>query len=337
MYCYIIAEIGPNHQGDLEIALDMIGKIAKTGVDAIKFQLGNPEQIYSLDAFKPIYQGDTSDFQSVIDSSKKNQLSFDQHFELYKKCKSLNIDYLCSGFDIESMIFLNENFNLPYIKIPSGEIFSIDIINYISTITKPVILSTGMATIKEIGLCIELINKNITHEITLLHCVSNYPAPFKDINLKMMDKLRKIFDVKVGFSDHTIGIEGSIAAATLGASIIEKHITLDKSLEGPDHKASIEIKELEQMVNAIRNVNIMIGEEEKILSNEEEKIKKAVRKSCVTKNAIKKDQVIKRDDICFKRPGTGILPIHLDKIIGKKAIIDIDKNRVIKYDCLSND
>ena len=269
--------------------------------------------------------------------SKKHQLKPIDHILLYKECKNNNIDYLCSAFDLNSLIFLDENVELKYYKIPSGEIFSLDILDYISKNDKPIILSTGMATYEEIQLSIDLINKNFKKQITLLHCISNYPTSYNDVNMKVMTELKKRFKYPVGFSDHTIDNYSSITATAMGASIIEKHVTIDKSLPGPDHQASSTIDEFSDLVKSIRKVEIIKGTRKKIFSDQEKQISRASRKSIVSLNDIPSGSIIKEGDICYKRPGTGFLPIQKHNIVGKRTLIDIPANIVITDEFIDND
>ena len=332
---YIIAEIGPNHNGDVKIALNMIDELSDSGVDAIKFQLSNPDQLYSKDSFKAKYQKLNDDSESAKEMSRKNQLSHEEHKLLKQKCDDYNIDYLCTAFDLKSLKFLNEKLDICYFKIPSGEIFSIDMLEYISNFKKPVILSTGMSTYEEIKKSIELINSNFKKDITILHCISNYPAKIKNVNLKNLIKIKKLFGYPVGFSDHTIGNECAIASVALGSKIIEKHVTFDKNSKGPDHKASCDINEFKQLVSQIRKIEKAIGNEDRIISNEEKETLKVARKSIVSKRTLSVGESIKRTDVCFKRPGTGFLPIDINKVIGKKIITEIPMDSVIKKEFLS--
>ena len=326
---YIIAEIGPNHNGDLGVALDMIDKLAKIGVDAIKFQLVNPDKLYSQDSFKAKYQVSDNIKESAKEMSKKMQLPATDHIKLYERCKKYGVDYLATGFDMDSISFLNENFDLKYFKIASGEIFSVDVIDYISKIDKPIILSTGMSSYDEIEKSIGLLNKNFKKNITILHCISSYPAPFNSVNLKNLSELSERFKYPVGFSDHTLGNECAIASVALGAIMIEKHVTFDKDANGPDHKASATIEEFEKLVNNIRNIELALGNKLRVISNKETETRDVARKSIVSKRDLEVGSVLKADDFCFKRPGTGFLPIQIEEVIGKKVIKKIEKDRVI--------
>lgn len=327
---YIIAEIGPNHNGSLDLALKMVDEIAKTGVDAIKFQMYNPRELYSKDAIMAKYQQENVDANTIFEMSKSHLLQPKEHLQLYKRCQELGVDYICTAFDLDSLIFLDSHCNMAYFKIASGEIFSLDTIEYISQRNKPIILSTGMATYEEIEKSIRLINTLGKHDITILHCISAYPAPYEEVNLRNMKEIQKRFGCPVGFSDHTIGNDCAIAAVAMGACMIEKHVTYDKNAEGPDHKASIDIPELASLVKSIRNVECALGSTERMFSATQREIASVARKSIVTARPILRGTKIIKEDICYKRPGTGFLPIEQDKVIGKVAVCDIEADRVIK-------
>jgi N,N'-diacetyllegionaminate synthase len=326
---YIIAEIGPNHNGSLERAISLIKDLANIGVDAVKFQISKLENAYSKDAFKPKYQIENDNEKSPLKMSKKYQLPFEDHIKLSKVCKENGVDYLCTAFEMESLRFLTDNIDMPYYKIPSGEILTLDILTHISKQGKPILLSTGMATYDEIGMATEVLKRNGNKEITILHCISNYPTPAVDVNLNVMLELRKKFKTPIGFSDHTIGNDAAIAAVALGAMVVEKHVTFDRNAEGPDHKASSTVADFASLVSSIRNVDLMLGSTEKIFSYKELEIKKAARKSIVTTRNLLAGEKIEREDVCFKRPGFGFSPIQLDEIIGKTLAKDIEVDRVI--------
>jgi len=330
MRTYIIAEIGPNHNGSYEIAIKMVKELAKIGVDAVKFQLSNPEKVLSLDSFKADYQKINDNDEDIFKASKKRQLTLFEHKKLSDYCKQLGIDYLCTAFDLDSLIFLDQEIDIPKFKIASGEIFSLDMLQYISHKNKPIILSTGMATFKEITKVYDILNQNKKHDITILHCVTSYPTPIEKVNLNIMLELQKKFRTKVGYSDHTLGNTTALASVAIGATIIEKHVTLDKSLPGPDHKASATIKEFADLIKDVRNIELAFGNSNKRFSSTELDIAKVARKSIVSKRNISKGSFITDDDICYRRPGTGFLPIDRDLVIGKKAITDIEENRVIR-------
>ena len=328
---YFIAEVGPNHQGSLKIAKEYVKVLSETGANAVKFQIGIPEEHYSLDAFFPKYQ---------LKSYKKNynlfkivrerMLSFNEHLELYHYCKKKKIDYLCSAFDAKSLNFLLKNFKLKFIKVPSCEILTLDYLNILSKEKIPILLSTGMATEEEINFSLNVINKNFKKKVYLLHCVSSYPTNKKNLNLNYMLNLKNRFkNCEIGFSDHTIDLLPSLVAVSMGAKVIEKHVTLNNSLSGPDHQTSLNIFKLKNFIRNIKEIGVIKGKSEKILSQNETQVKRSLRKSCVTKRKIKKGKKIKFDDLVFKRPGNGISPMNVDLILNKKTKVDIEKDRII--------
>jgi len=331
---YIIAEIGPNHNGDVDLALEMVEKIAATGVDAIKFQLSDPYMLYSDDSFKANYQKANDNASSAREMSLSFQLSHKNHVRVYNRCKKLGVDYTCTAFDLGSLKFLDESFDLAFFKIASGEIFSLDTIDYIAHRNRPIVLSTGMATYDEIETSLGLLNKYSKQDITILHCISNYPAKYDEVNLMNMMEIKKRFGYEVGFSDHTIGNECAIAAVAMGAKVIEKHVTIDKTLPGPDHKASIDIPELASLVSSIRHIEQAIGVSERCFSEAQREIAGVARKSIVARHDMMAGHVICEDDICYKRPGIGFLPIEKDKVIGMTLLCDVKGDRVIKREFL---
>jgi len=332
---FIIAEIGPNHNGDIEIAKSMVKDLSKIGVDAIKFQLAIPEQVYSDDAFKADYQKKSEKSDSPLKMANRHRLSFEEHKILKNWCDQLNISYLCTAFDIESLKYIDQNLNVPIFKISSGENLTKDLIEYIAKKNKPILLSTGMTSFEEIHKSLYVLNKEKKQDITILHCVSNYPAQDHELNLKTLRALKREFNFEIGYSDHSLGNEACIAAVALGAKTIEKHVTFDKNAEGPDHMASATIDEFRQLVQSIRRIDEMLGSEVKSFSAEENKIREMARKSIVAKVNIAKGSTITENMICFKRPGTGIPSLSIDLVIGKKANTDISSNRIIKLEQLS--
>jgi N,N'-diacetyllegionaminate synthase len=325
---YIIAEVGPNHQGSLKFALKYIRELSKIGVDAVKFQIGIPSEHYSIESYKPKYQRKkTKRNLSIIEEAKKRLLKLSDHIKLYRECKKVGVDYMCSAFDLISIKYLYKFTKFPYIKIPSGEIQTLDTLKFISKKKTKIILSTGMASVPEIKKTLNFLGKK---KITLLHCVSDYPTKYNDLNLRFMLKLKNIFNLPVGLSDHSNGILAPIVATTLGARIIEKHVTFSKKLSGPDHKASLTIKEFKEMVINIRNTEKVLGKEKKVFSKDEMLNKKAVRKSCVAYQDIQKGEKISKKHICFKRPGTGLNPFLSSKLLKKKARKFIKKDTVLK-------
>ncbi len=330
----IIAEVGPNHNGSLKTALKMIDKIAKTGADVIKFQLAKPENVYSKDAFKAEYQKKNDKNKSIMQMSKKIQLKKEDHFKLKKACNKAGVLYACSAFDLESLKFLDKKINIPFFKIPSGEILSLDLLKYMSTSKKPILLSTGMSNFKEISCALNILNKKNKKEIIVMHCVSSYPANKKDLNLNVIDELRKRFKKKVGYSDHSLGSEACLAAVAKQVSVIEKHVTLSKKMLGPDHKSSMQIEDFKNMIKEIRNLEIMMGKSIKDISNSEKEIQKVARKSIVSKIDLKKGTILKKKYLSYKRPGIGVSPMLIKKVIGKKIIINLKKNKLIKMNYL---
>ena len=324
---FIIAEIGPNHNGSVYLAKKMINKISKTGADAVKFQLANPNEVYSKEAFKAEYQKKNDSSKTIKEMSIKNQLDKKYHLELSKYCKKKKIIYLCSAFDLGSLKYLVKKIKIPIIKIPSGEILSVDMLKFASKFKGQIILSTGMSKLEEIEKSLEILNKK---DITLLHCVSLYPTPLDRVNLNNINLLKKRFNLNVGFSDHTKDELASLAAAGMGITVLEKHVTLSNKMNGPDHKSSLEIKELTKLIKKIRLIEKIKGTNFRSISDEEKKIKDVARKSLVAKTNLPKGIILQKKHVAFKRPGTGISPIDLKSYIGKKIIKSIKKDFLIK-------
>lgn len=321
MKTFIIAEAGVNHNGSVAIAKKLIDAAVKTGADAIKFQSFITDKIVKRDAPKAEYQKRwTGQEESQYGMLKRLELSRDAHKTLIEYCKSKKIEFLSSPFDFDSIELLRE-LGLRIFKIPSGEITNLPYLRKIGRLKKKVIMSTGMANLKEIDDAIKSLLKAGTkkQDITVLHCNTEYPTPIEDVNLRAMETIRKTFKVKVGYSDHTTGIEIPIAAVALGASVIEKHFTLDKRMEGPDHKASLDPVEFQNMVRAIRNIEKALGSSVKKPSRSEIKNREIVRKSIVALRNIRKGEEFTEKNVGTKRPGNGISPMEWDKVIGKKA------------------
>jgi|ETNmetMinimDraft_11_1059920.scaffolds.fasta_scaffold09786_2 N,N'-diacetyllegionaminate synthase len=334
---YIIAEVGPNHNGSYKLARKYIQMLAGSGVDAIKFQISDPQMALSLNSFRAKYEKNAKGYKSKVnlfDEVKKGQLGRDEHAKLSKECKKFKLDYLCSAFDISSLKFLNEKLNIKKFKIPSGEILSLDMLNYINKQNKPVILSTGLANFNEIKKSLNFL-KRVRKKISLLHCVSNYPTDPGDVNMSTLIELEKNFKCPVGFSDHTIDGLASISAVSMGATIIEKHVTMDKNMRGPDHKISSTIKEFKQLTKNIRLVEKIIGFKKKNFSKKDKEIFRVARKSIVSVRNIYPGEKIKPNDICFKRPGTGFSPLDRNKVLGKKVKKFIKKNTLILQENLN--
>ena len=321
MSVFIIAEAGVNHNGSIELAYKLIDAAIESGANAVKFQTFQTENFVIRDTEKAEYQkqNDNSN-ESQFDMLKKLELSVDDHKNLIDHCNIKGITFLSSPFDIESINLLIE-LNLKIFKIPSGEITNLPYLRHIGSFNKEVILSTGMSNLKEIGEALKiLINAGTSKEkITVLHANTMYPTPMKDVNLMAMQTIRDKFDVSVGYSDHTLGIEVDIAAVALGATVIEKHFTLDKNMDGPDHVASLDASELKSMVAAIRNIELALGSKVKDLTDSEKPNIEIARKSIVAKTKIKKSEVFSNENLTTKRPGSGISPMKWDSIIGKFA------------------
>lgn len=328
MRTIIIAEAGVNHNGDMELAKKLVDKAKEAGADYVKFQTAT--NCTSKYAPKAEYQKrETGADESQLEMAKKLRFTLDQHYELYEYCKSIDMNYLSTAFDIESVHFLS-SLHLPFWKIPSGEITNLPYLIEIAKMHEPVVMSTGMAELYEIKNAIDILKKYGAGEITLLQCHTDYPTEMKDVNLKAMQTLKDEFNLNVGLSDHSIGTEVSIAAVALGASVIEKHFTLDKNMVGPDHKASIEPNELKEMVKAIRNIEIALGNDEKRCSETEKKNIIVARKSIVAKRDIKKGEVFSEENITTRRPGNGISPMKWFEVLGTKAIRDFGEDELIE-------
>lgn len=329
MGVYIIAEAGVNHNGSFETACRLVDEAKKAGADCIKFQTFRSEYLVSSKASKADYQKNTTGEGSQFEMLKKLELSFDEFMKLKEYCDKCGITFLSTPFDPESIDFLNE-IDMPFWKIPSGEVTNLPYLAAIAKTGKPVVMSTGMCEIKEIEAALEALKKNGAKDISLLHCNTEYPTPFEDVNLKAMVTMRERFNLKTGYSDHTPGTEAAIAAAALGAEIIEKHFTLDKNMEGPDHKASLEPHELKEMVKAIRNIEKALGDGEKKPSESEKKNISVARKSIVAKKDIKAGEVFSEENLTVKRPGNGISPMRFYEITGKTADRDYKEDDLIE-------
>lgn len=328
----VIAEAGVNHNGSLELAKELVRKAVDAGVDYIKFQTFKAEKCVSKNAKKAEYQavntGDSK--ESQLDMVKKLELSQSDHFELVELCKALNIKFFSTAFDLDSIDFLH-SLNIGLWKIPSGEITNYPYLKKIASFHEPVVLSTGMCELSDIEDAIKVLTDEglEKNQITILHCNTEYPTPYQDVNLKAMQEIKENFGVEVGYSDHTKGIEVPIAAVALGATVIEKHFTLDRNMEGPDHKASLEPSELKQMVSSIRNIEQALGSGHKVISDSERKNIAIARKSIVAACDIKKGEIFTEDNLTVKRPGTGISPMRWAEVIGTKANKDYSEEDMI--------
>ncbi len=329
---FVIAELGVNHNGDVAIAKEMVDVAAKSGADAVKFQTFKAEKMISKFAPKAEYQRKSTDEnESQFEMVKKLELDQCAHKELIGYCRQKGIIFISTPFDLESIDLLND-LGLKIIKIPSGEITNLPYLRKVGGLKKKLILSTGMADLQEIGDALKILTGAGTpkENITVLHCNTEYPTPMEDVNLRAMLTIRDTFDVKVGYSDHTLGIEVPIAAVALGASVIEKHFTLDANMKGPDHKASLEPAGLKAMVEAIRNVEKMLGDGVKGPSPSELKNMPIVRKSIIAAKDITKGEIFTDENIAVKRPGIGINPMEWDEVVGQVAKNNFKEDEVIK-------
>jgi N,N'-diacetyllegionaminate synthase len=327
----IIAEAGVNHNGDLGLAKELIDVAVEAGADLVKFQTFNANRQVTHTAKKADYQTNTTDGnETQHEMLRRLELTEAMHKELIAHCVLRNIGFFSTAFDIESvnlLVKLGQN----QFKIPSGEITNLPYLRHIGQLGKPVILSTGMATLGDIEAAIEVLEQAGTSRanLTLLHCTTEYPTPMAEVNLRAMQSIQSAFGVAVGYSDHTQGIEVAIAAVALGATVIEKHFTIDRNLPGPDHKASLEPAELTAMVTAIRNIEVALGDGIKRLTPSEAKNKPVARKSLVASKAIKAGEIFSAQNVTAKRPGTGISPMRWDEVIGSVALKAYEEDDLI--------
>lgn len=329
---FIIAEAGVNHNGSLKLAKKLIQIAKYSGVDAIKFQTFKAQNLSTKNSPKAEYQKRTSNNKETqFQMLKKLEFTKKMHKECIKYCKKLDIIFLSSAFDVESLKYLKK-LKLSIFKVPSGEITNYLYLKKLGSFNKKIFLSTGMSNLKEISLAVKTLIKfgTLKSNITLLQCNTEYPTPFKDANLKAILSLKKNFKLDVGYSDHTESIEASLAAVALGATVIEKHFTLSKRLKGPDHVASLEPKELKNLVTKIRNIEISLGDGKKKVSKSEKKNLKIVRKSIVAVKDIKKGEVFTEYNLTSKRPGNGLSPFLIKKLVGTKSTKNYTKDQQIK-------
>ena len=328
----IIAEAGVNHNGSLALAKELIAVAAAAGVDYVKFQTFKADKLATQVAPKAEYQKESIGIgESQYDMLRKLELTPEQHIELINYCHKKGVKFFSTAFDMESVEFLSK-LNLGLWKIPSGEITNYPYLKRIAKDKQPVILSSGMSTMTDIENAIEVLTKNGVDisQLTVLHCNTQYPTPFQDVNLLAMQTIACEFGVNIGYSDHTLGIEVPIAAVALGATIIEKHFTLDRTMEGPDHKASLEPQELKAMVAAIRNVEQALGSSEKIISESESGNISIARKSIIAARFISKGEVLTAENLTIKRPGNGISPMRWEEILGTKALKNFNEDDLIE-------
>jgi N,N'-diacetyllegionaminate synthase len=327
----IIAEAGVNHNGDLAMAKQLIDAAAKAGADLVKFQTFSADRLVTKTATKADYQTkNTKNADSQHEMLSRLELSAEMHDDLIAHCAEREIGFFSTAFDMESIELL-VHLGQDLFKIPSGEITNLPYLRRIGELQKAVILSTGMATLGEIEAAIDVLEQAGTprDRITVLHCTTEYPTPMSEVNLRAMLSIQQAFGVEVGYSDHTRGIEVAIAAVAMGASVIEKHFTMDCNLPGPDHKASLEPEGLEAMVSAIRNVEIALGDGVKRLTESEARNKPVMRQSLVASQAIKAGEIFSTKNLITKRPGTGISPMRWDEVVGRVASRDFSKDELI--------
>ena len=328
----IIAEAGVNHNGDIVLARQLIDAAAQAGADLVKFQTFNADRQVTRTAKKADYQTQTTGSnESQHEMLRLLELTEEMHHQLISHCAARSIGFFSTGFDIESVDLLL-SLGQEHFKIPSGEITNLPYLSRIGQLSKNVILSTGMATLGDIEAAIDVLEHAGTarSQITVLHCTTEYPTPMNEVNLRAIQSIHSAFGVAVGYSDHTQGIEVAIAAVAMGATMIEKHFTLDRSFPGPDHKASLEPKELKAMVTAIRNIEVALGDGIKRLTPSEVRNKPVVRKSLVASQAIKAGEAFSAQNITTKRPGTGISPMRWDEVIGRTASRDFVADELIE-------
>lgn len=325
----IIAEAGVNHNGSLERAKEMAKVAKEAGADMVKYQTAVPELVVSKFAEKAEYQKEqTGEEESQLEMVRKLHFDFNAHRELKQYCDEIGIQYLSAAFDLPSIELL-ASMDLPYMKIPSGEITNMPYLEKVAGVGKPVLLSTGMSTLPEIEDAVSILEDNGALDITVLHCNTEYPTPYEDANLRAMQEIAEVIGLPVGYSDHTAGWECDVAAVVLGARVIEKHFTLDKSLPGPDHKASLDPKELAAMVQAVRHTEQALGDGHKRLSPSETKNRAVARKSIVAARDIKKGEELTEENLTTKRPGDGVSPMKWHEVIGTPAVRDFEEDEKI--------
>lgn len=327
----IIAEAGVNHNGSMDMARQLVDIAVEAGADYVKFQTFKADKIASKFAAKAAYQQQTTDAgESQLQMLRKLELTEADHLELIAYCGQRNIQFLSTPFDVDSIDLLRQ-LGIQLGKIPSGEITNLPYLRKMAVNFSRLVLSTGMADMREIGAALDVITAEgfDKEKITVLHCNTEYPTPFEDVNLRAMESIAREFNVQVGYSDHTAGIEVPVAAVALGAVLIEKHFTIDRGMEGPDHKASLEPRELKQMIQSIRNIEKALGVAEKQPSPSETKNKSIARKSIVAACRIRKGEKFTEENLTVKRPGTGISPMRWNELMGKAAARDFNEDELI--------
>ena len=322
--CLIIAEAGVNHNGRLDLALELCDKAKEVGADVVKFQTWKTEKIITISVAQAEYQAENTGIEeSQFDMLKRLELSYDDFRKIKKYCDEIGIVFSSTADEEESLDFLVE-LGIPFIKVSSGDIGNVSFLRYMGTKGLPVILSTGMSTLEEVELSINALKDGGAREITVLHCTTNYPCLLQDVNLKCMLTLKDKFGLPIGYSDHTIGNDVALAAVAMGATVIEKHFTLDCNMEGPDHAASTEPERFKELVNAIRKVEVFLGDGRKQPTEAEKLISAVVTKRIVASRQIRKGELFTPNNICVKRNNIGIKAANWDQVIGKQADKDYD-------------
>lgn len=333
--CFIIAEAGVNHNGDLRLAMDLIDIAADAGADAVKFQTFIADRLVTRDAPKAAYQAETTgDGESQYEMLRRLELSAQDHRALIERCRERGILFLSTPFD-EQAADLLDSLGVGAFKTPSGELTNLPYLRHIAAKGKPMIVSTGMATLGEVEEAVDAISQNGCHQVALLHCVSSYPADPAAINLRAMATLKQAFSVPVGYSDHTSGLEIAFASVALGAAVIEKHFTIDRGMPGPDHRASLEPDELAGLVRGIRAVELALGNGRKYPTISEADTAQVARKSLVLARDISSGEAIAKDDIVIMRPGTGIAPKYREQVIGRSARYAMTAGTVLTWNALA--
>lgn len=331
MHVYIIAEAGVNHNGQLDLALKLCDAAKEAGVDAVKFQTWKTENIVTASAQQAAYQTEnTGKQESQFDMLKRLELSYEHFAYIQQYCKKIGIDFLSTPDEEESLAFLMNDLQLPWVKIGSGEVTNIPYLRTIASCHKPVILSTGMSTLAQVATAYDTLLQAGAPQVSLLHCTTNYPCLYDEVNLRAMQTMKEAFKCRVGYSDHTMGTEIPVAAVAMGAEIIEKHFTLDRTMDGPDHKASLEPDELKLMVQQIRHIETALGDGIKRPNHSEAENAKVVQKSILAKRPIKKGETLTPEMLTVKRAGAGISATHWDVVVGAYAIKDYDIDEPIR-------
>lgn len=326
----IIAEAGVNHNGSVEAAMQLAMAAKEAGADAVKYQTCIPELVVSRFAEKAEYQKrETGAGQSQLEMIRKLHFDWNGHRRVKQFCDAIGIQYLSTAFDLPSIDFL-ETLDMPFHKVPSGEITNLPYLERIAATGRPVLVSTGMCEMEEVEQAVTVLKTGGCGELTLLHCNTEYPTPYEDANLRAMRALQKRFNCKVGYSDHTAGVTAAVAAVALGACVIEKHFTLDKTQPGPDHKASLEPQELTLLCRAVRDTEKLLGGGEKHVTQSEAKNRAVARKSIVALQYITRGEVFTEENLTVKRPGTGVSPMRWHEVLGKKAPRDFEEDECIE-------